>query len=272
MMKRILALFIALLIFIPAQAADVARGSRGEPVINIGLETAKGSVIGHKRISKFGYNADIDTAAEEDVWTAGGTYTFPSDSGESIEAVSTSVADTLELTVEGLDANFDEQSILVTLTGTTPVAVSGTWTRINRAFNSNGTLYVGVITVENTANTLVYAEVPIADQQTNMMIWTVPRGFSAFIIDFAATMNKTGGASANAIFRLRMRQFGKIFRTAVRFGLLKGGASILAIPVSAPGLIPEKTDIKMSVSVDANDTDVSARLGIIYIENRLLDM
>lgn len=66
--------------------------------------------------------------------------------------VVSSAADTDTYTIHGLDANNDFQSETVTLTGTTPVAVAGTWNHVQRIVNSTtGTVNAGTIYVSTKA-------------------------------------------------------------------------------------------------------------------------
>lgn len=72
--------------------------------------------------------------------------------GETMYAVSSSAGDTQTYTVHGLDANNDFQSETVTLTGTTPAAIPGTWNHVQRIVNSTaGTVNAGIIYVSNKA-------------------------------------------------------------------------------------------------------------------------
>lgn len=226
---------------------------------------------GHFGFTKFGYNTDIDAGVEEDIVSQGGIYVPPSDSGVAVQAVSNNIADTYILTIEGLNPAGYEQKQDITLNGTTPVAVPGLWRRINRAYNGNGTEYVGVVQVTDAATGLVvYSDVQPADQQTNQLFYTVPKGKTATLHTVAASINKSGGTAAQVIFRVRARNVGGVFRTVVRFGLGKTGTSAVVFNKRIGGLFNELTDIKMSALSDAADTDCSGLLDFLLIDNKLI--
>ena len=128
------------------------------------LAIAKGESTGYKTLFKFGFNPDIN-GTEDTIWAQGGNYPWP-DASFTAYVVSDAAADANgntganKVRVEGLDANYNEQSVEVELNGTSPVAVAGTWIRVNRAFvtlaGSGGTS-AGTIHVQNVDGSVVYA-------------------------------------------------------------------------------------------------------------------
>ena len=235
------------------------------------LEVGKGNTLGHEAEFKFGYNSDLTAGIEEDIVVQGGTYQFLSDSGEAIQASSTSAADVYDLVIIGLDANFVEQVVVVTLTGLTPVLVPGLWTRINRVANNNGTEFTGTVDVVDTATgSKVVARAVPEDQITQQMVYTVPAGKLAYVKLFGMSFNKSGGSGGNAIVRLRARRFGKVFTTTLRAGLQKEGTSALLQENLIPTAFPAKTDIKMSAIASASGSDVSGLMQLVVIEEKFL--
>ena len=85
-------------------------------------------------VHKFGSNPNVSQNVSltnpETIWDGSSPYPFPSDTGTSIEIVSTDNNDNQEIFIQGLDQNFDLQEVTATLNGTIPVSVSGTWTRV----------------------------------------------------------------------------------------------------------------------------------------------
>ena len=66
-------------------------------------------------------------------------------SASTVYIVSTSSSDTQDYVVQGIDANGDYATASVTATGTTPVAVSGTWNHIQRCICTTGVDNVGLV-------------------------------------------------------------------------------------------------------------------------------
>jgi hypothetical protein len=79
------------------------------------LQVSRGLIAGHKRVFKFGYNGDIDDS-EETIWDVGGLYAYPS-SAVTMTATSSSGAtdEDVEVTIQGVDASYNELSETVTL-------------------------------------------------------------------------------------------------------------------------------------------------------------
>jgi hypothetical protein len=80
------------------------------------LQVSRGLIDGHKRVFKFGYNGVIQNV-EETIWDVGGLYTYPS-SAVTMTATSSSGAtdENVQVTIQGLDASYNELSETVTLT------------------------------------------------------------------------------------------------------------------------------------------------------------
>jgi hypothetical protein len=235
------------------------------------LEVAKGNVKGHSIVNKFGYNPDFGTT-EVDVWTAGGTYVFPSDTGTAVQLVG-GVGDTSIIVIEGLDENFDTKILSVALTGTTPVLLAGLFTRVFRAFvNDAAEITAPAHVTDQATGLIIFAEILVVDQQTNMAIWTVPAGHTAFIKLLAATYNKTGGASNSTAVRIKFRAFGTVFRNSVRFGLQSTGDSELTTENITPQQLPGKTDVVVSAVATATGSDLSAFVSFIVIEDAFINL
>ena len=226
------------------------------------LEVAKGNVPGHTLYRKFGAIASIASATPADVWEYGVTpgaerYTFSPDNGTvgtaDIDTLSSSsVSDTEDITIEGLLADGTASSQTVALQGQTEVAITPLW-RVNRLYNSNGTDLVGdtyvYVGTDGSTNgvpdtvTDVRGFIGVGEGQTLQMIYTVPLGFTAYLLGIEVSLSKGGGAAAVAgNFTGKARAFGKVFRTQDKFDLNTSGTSrnILEFPV--PLVFPARTD------------------------------
>lgn len=251
------------------------------------IEVAKGNISGHSLVFKYGSNPDIDAGTDpEEVWTYGGTYTYPTSA--AINYISSSDnSDTQTIVVEGLDADYNPQSITVTLAGNTKtqIGTGETWLRVYRAYNSDSTEFAGTVYIyeDDTTTTpgvpdtpsKVKAQILPLDQQTYMALWTVPAGHTAFFLGGAISIT-TGASAAKAAFvELRFRLENKVFRSAELIGIASTGSSTFSQDLHALGPVsfPEKTDIQARVrEVTANDTGVSAYFSILLIENEYLNI
>jgi hypothetical protein len=91
---------------------------------------------GLSHIHKYGANRDLDADVIESIWSYGGTYYWST--GADIDTVSSSsVNDTVEMVIIGLDVNYNEVSQTITLEGQDKVTLPISLTRCYRAYNNN---------------------------------------------------------------------------------------------------------------------------------------
>ena len=175
------------------EVSSISRVGTSEP---FNLQIARGQIAYHKSIFKFGFNPDIDNSLET-VWAQGGLYSYLS-SATTLYISSSSTDDDAAgtgartATVSGLDANYDEVSVTVDLDGQNGVQLgsASNWIRVNRITvntagsggQNAGVIYVGdEATPSSGVPSNKYATVAIGDNQTIMALWTVPRGYSAYL-------------------------------------------------------------------------------------------
>jgi hypothetical protein len=160
---------------------------------------AEGLVPDHTSFAKIGFNGNIGTA-EEDIWTFGGKYIFPT-APMQMELVSTSVEDdpvkadaspgtgVWSVIIVYLDGTYVQHSEIVTLDGTNVVTTTAKDIfRVNtmRAV-SVGTNYkaVGDIVIRNLADTPIYRQLAIGETRARAAIHTVPLGQTLYITSVA---------------------------------------------------------------------------------------
>ena len=227
------------------------------------LQVSRGLITGHKRVFKFGFNSDIDDSIE-DVWDAGGVYAYQS-SAVTMTATSGGGAtdNGVEVTIQGLDASYNELSEVVTLAGSGTATTSGTFLRTFRAFISGSQEPTGDIDIANGGTT--YAKIVDGEHQTLMALWTVPAGYTAYLLQtditaFTEQNNKFG------VVWVQTRELDGVFRTQDKFAIV---AAVHHQQYQVPLPIPEKTDIRIRAigSSSSANIELSAGLDIIYIEN-----
>lgn len=228
-----------------------------------GLSIAEGNVTGKSFVHKFGKAPDFDNSdGEVTLWdgaedgTAWELMSYIYSSTADIDSISSSnVGDNQEIVVEGLDINWEFVSQTVTLNGQTRVALSTSLIRCFRAYNNDSSVFAGhvfvfvnvalaggVPTVPADIRAIIHPEA----QQTLMTVYTVPVGKEGYIRDWYAS---TAGAnrSSNYPIQLKIRLFGKVFRTRHYTALSDDGTSAYQHKYEEPeGPLPEKTDIEMT--------------------------
>lgn len=227
---------------------------------------------------KFGYGTGIADGVLSTVWAGTGIaapftpqprYVFPVSGGQPVEAVSGNVGDTQDVKISGLDASGLPQVETVTLTGTVPVAIPGTWTAVNRAFNVGSTELAGEVVVRGTGapNANIFAVILPDDNQTVQTPYVVPSDKVAVVVNYSTAINKSGTQDASAAMRLIAKRPGGVFRTAIRYGLQRNGVSNISSDLVIPGVFPPSTQIEVTTEVSAvtGTTDISAEFSFILI-------
>ena len=236
------------------------------------LQVVKGQIVGASSVNKFGTNPAISTT-EETIWENGGNITWPA-TAFTAYIVSTDAADASAgtgarvVTVQGLDSDYNFQTVSVTLGGTTAVTISGAnpWLRIDRAFvTSSGTGggAAGTITIQDVGATVVYANLGLGNQ-TQMAVYTVPAGHTLYLDQITFTAAVSTGTNS-AVVKLDTRDFGSnTFRTRYIADLQSGE---LINSLQYPLALPEKTDIEARAVVSGQSAAVSAFFEGVLIAN-----
>ena len=232
-----------------------------------GLSVAMTNTPNQTYVQKYGFNGDLDAnhhgdVASQTIWSYSGAYPWSSlGSPATIHATSTDTNDTgVELHVEGLDENWDLASQRVTLNGTNNIPLSGSWRRVFRAYTCNDTKSNGDIHVELDTDNTVIAHVPITEQQTLMAVYTVPRGYTAYLTCFDCTISR----NEDMLFRLRTREPGGVFRT-------QHIAQVYQTPYrydyTVFKRVDEMTDIEFTGEPTNNNVAAHAAFDLILIKN-----
>lgn len=178
-------------------------------------------------------------------------------------------ADDQVIIVQGLDANWVAQTDSATLNGQNQVrvgAVGTKWIRVFRAWiNSTsattGDVYIaqtGALTggIPNTASE-IKAKIMKEDQQTLMAIWSVPAGQTAFIVSWYVSTS----AKKTVIFKIKTREFGKVFRTKRTIDIQESSFhQVMEMPLSVSG----KSDIVVTALAGTSGGFVSAGFTLWY--------
>lgn len=221
--------------------------------LEVGIPIAKNQVEKLSGIHKFGYNSAV-TIAYETVWDGGGIYTFPSSATTAVITSASGATDSgVKVTIEGLDANYAEQSEEVTLNASGTFTTTNTYLRVHRGFVSGGTAADGDITV--TVNSLTVAKILADYQQTQMLVYTVPANHTGYILQVDASVQK----NQEIVVKIQVRESDGVFRTR---GILASFGTPAHRKFDLPMMLPEKTDIRIDVKAGAT-TEVAGELELV---------
>lgn len=144
------------------------------------LQVARGQVQGHSTVNIYGYQPSIGTTFVP-VWENATAYTYPASAITMY--LSGSSGDTAKITVVGLDSSYNAINEIVTLNGTTPVATTKQYLRVNSMFVSTGsaTNPAGAVYLKDVGGTIIYAQINAGIGRTQAAIYTVPAGFTYYL-------------------------------------------------------------------------------------------
>lgn len=250
-------------------------------VAPIGMAVQAGIRDGYSTVDKFGENPDIQAAdPPQDIWEAGGAYPYD-DFGTApiVSLVSDNIADTQPIVITGLDIEGNEVVQVITLTGTTRVALDTPLWRVYRMINNadagndiigNVSCYTGLGNAPLAGETR--AIISNGNNQTLMALYTIPLGKVGFLFrgELGMSRSQVGGSAQCSYYS---RRVGKVFNIKKRIDLNSGGNSIYIDQRSFPDVIPALTDIRLSVeSVSNNSTGIYGAFDILLVDEDKLDM
>ena len=224
------------------------------------LQVSRNQIQGHSLVNIQGYNSSMPTSFRTP-WELANTTSYVFPSSALAMTFSSTLAETVTMTVSGLDDTYTIKTATVTFTAsTTGVVTSGTATffRINRMTITSGTS-VGVITAANGGTT--YAQINAGAGVSQAALYTVPAGYT-FFLDRAYALSHNNGAQ-NCTYRV-------ISQTIV------GGITTPAIVLTAP-FQGSYTSVRVYPRAYAEKTDIqwqlnqsSAAPGSIQVEGVLI--
>ena len=228
-------------------------------------DIAEGNVPNHYSINKFGYNSTLPTSYE-DIWEQSTVYTYTT-TAQVMHCSSSEVGDTQMIEVQGLDANWNLQIKRVKLVGQTETPL-GTelWMRVFRIRNLGATNFAGTVYVyedDTVASgvpqtaTKIRAIVIGANNQTQMALWTVPSGTTAYLTSIYASTTSTKLVSCG----LFIREPGGVFQIK---HLKEFTATNWKYDFSIPLKVNARSDIAMKAKVTVAGGDVAAGFDLWY--------
>lgn len=237
------------------------------PTAPADIRTSIGKMPGWTPVNIHGFNSDIDTGTTPEVlWEPGGIYNWLA-APASLEAVSTSASDTSSGTgartvlVNGLTSTFEPITAFVTMNGLTPVAIPGSFYRVNSMIvttaGSAGT-NVGSITLRVAGGGTIVRHISVyggvGAGRSQGATYTVPAG-NVFVLQFVQTSMHATSTSAAVTVVMRVRgTITTAWVTVTQWLLLASGSSFAVTlpPVVTP--LAAGTDIEIDV-LYANQTN-----------------
>lgn len=253
-------------------AWSITQSGRYEP---FELQVSRGQISWHQSVTVFGYNADVDTSVET-VWPQGGILSFPA-AALQLSVSSNNAADTAAGTgartvyLEGLDANHNVISEVVTLNGQTAVTTTGSYLHINNCYvktagsgnSAAGTIYFGTGTVTAGVPATVYDVIEFDYNARVTGSYTIPAGYTGYISQGLFSAGQVSGSNA-VTGRLMTRGTNNIRLTSAVVTVNNGSADYA---FEYPLVIPEKTTIEAQAVGSAANNACSSMFIILLVKN-----
>jgi hypothetical protein len=202
------------------------------------LQVSRGQVDGHEPLNVFGYSTATPSSGFIAAWENNTAYVFPTVASTMV-ASSSSASDTaVTILITGLDANYSVISESVALNGTSDVPTTKVFWRINSVVTTVGNA-VGTVYVKNAGGT-TYAQIAIGSGKTNMSIYTVPAGYTAYLTQFDAFSSTSVTSGVYATFRALRTSPAGVNTIVLQVPFLNDYSITRPYPIA----IPEKTDMQ----------------------------
>ena len=186
-----------------------------------------------------------DTLYPWSSWSTAGTLSIPavnaSDDGKTV-------------TIVGLDENYAYQTETVTVSSSTFTPTTNSFIRVERAYIS--VVNVGNINIQKSDVTV--SRISAGNGITSMGIYTVPAGYTGYIVKGTASVQDGADATGNMF----VRYFGGDFQLGHSFEVSgKGGQYMYNFDI--PIKIPAKSDIDVRALVRSNNARFTAAFDLV---------
>ena len=235
------------------------------------LAVQQGKVPGYTMVNKFGYNPSIGSGSFETIWETGNSYPWQT-SALTVDVVSDDANDVhttgsgaRTLRIQGLDGSYNFAEETVNLNGTSTVTTTQTFLRVFRmsvetagSFGNNE----GEITVTYTGGSDVAATITAGNGQTLMTLYTIPAGYTGYLL----SMNISSGKDQEMQFKFIQRDnsiTNAAFQTK-QFLDVRGGQTTVIF--NAINVIPQKSDIYISGKASSTSS-ASASFDLLLVQD-----
>jgi len=234
------------------------------------LAVQQGKVPGYSMINKFGYNSSIGSGSFETIWETGDDYPWQS-TAVTVDVVSDDVNDDVAgtgartLRIQGLDGSYNLAEETVDMDGTTTVTTTQTFLRVFRmSVETAGTSgnNVGNISVTYTGGSDVAATITAGNGQTLMCLYTIPAGYTGYLL----SIDVSSGKDQEMDFKFIQRDnsiANAAFQTK-QFLNVRGGQTTVIF--NAINVIPQKADIYVSGKASSTSS-ASASFDLLLVQD-----
>jgi len=234
------------------------------------MQVSRGLVTGASVVNIYGYQAALPNssgATYYPVWENTTAYTYPG-SATTMLLWSSSGSDTnVSVLINGLDSSYNQISETLVLTnGTTGVTTVNNYLRINGIQVTGSVNAVGTLNLGNAGKTVQYAEIVAGNGKSQMMIYTVPNGYTFYLTRSNAYSSLTGNTALNySNYRVYTQSSTGLVQILLQAPFVTSYQTLRV----APRAYTQKTDIQWQISGNPASGTSSVGIGVegILISN-----
>jgi hypothetical protein len=239
---------------------------------DIMLDIPHGRIKDTFSVNKFGSNLLSAAGTHEDIWDGGGVYAWPTTADITHVHQLTNTNPNVQLEIQGLDINWGLIVQTITL-GADATVLTTLVTPLLRVFRmevvSPPTGATADILLTNAGDTILYAKTTGDNNQTLMCMYTVPAGYTAYMVTaYADVVETTGKEPKSTEFHMYVRDNANNYPFQLKNSRAVPKAGTAITKDFKPYLkITEKSDIRISAECDSEPGHVHAGFDLIVIKN-----
>jgi hypothetical protein len=247
----------------------------GDPLPTLGLTNtaALGLDANLTSDTAVGYNPDHDSASEETITNAGGSWLdAPLTSAETVDLVSDDAADALAGTgarsvkITGLSGSYAAQTETVNLNGTGTVASTSSFIvvyRIEVTAVGSGATNAGTITAQSTTSAKVFAAISPSRGRSAAAVWCVREGATGMIHHWESDLH-AAGATKYAGLRLEAYDTQNAPTwTTLDYMSVREEHGTNHHDLHVPLVIPERTLLRVQGDASADNCIITSQFSIV---------
>lgn len=227
---------------------------------NEGIKISRGMVKNAIPVHRSGYNPNLQNGVEETIWGYSSGDPYFATVANTVSVVSSSASDTaVQITIEGLDSNWNSITETITLNGTTPVVTSNSFIRVIATINTGNTTLVGSASfTQDGSNVVAY----IVDGVGRGMkgTYSIPAGYTGYLYKGDVSVGKGGDAEV----KMYVRYFDK---TWIAGHIAQVYENQYNYDFPFPSVLPEKSDIKVTGKTSTTGTAIACNFDILLVKN-----
>lgn len=211
-------------------------------------------------VHRSGYNPSLQNGVEETIWGHNSGHPYLASSASVVSLVSSSTSDTgVDITIDGLDSDWNMISETIRVNGTTPVTTSNSFIRVNATVNTGSNTIIGNITISQNGGQVV-AYIIDGIGRGLKGAYSIPAGYTGYLYKGDASVGKGGDAEV----KMLVRYFGKTWLVG-HVAQVYGNQYNYDFPF--PPVLPEKTDIRVTATTTTTGTSIGCNFDILLVKN-----